>query len=93
MAQAMGATKSTDTNKLIAYFETEAKFDLLKPRMGYFRNWDHQMMQEAYTFTVKKEGTYKEAWDFLQFSAPIPAPDQPLELLAPTKAENPCTFK
>jgi len=93
MAQAMNATKSTDTNKLIAYFETEAKFDLLKPRKGYFRSWDHQMMQEAYTFTVKKEGTYKEAWDFLKFSSEIPAPDQPLELLAPTKAENPCTFK
>jgi branched-chain amino acid transport system substrate-binding protein len=92
MAQAMGETKSTDTDKLIAYFETEAKFDLLKPRKGYFRNWDHQMMQEAYTFTVKAPGTYKEAWDFLKFSAAIPAPDQPLELLAPTKAENPCTF-
>jgi len=92
MVQAMNATKSTDTEKLIAYFETEAKFDLLKPRQGYFRSWDHQMMQEAYTFTVKKEGTYKEAWDFLQFSAAIPAPDQPLELLAPTKAENPCKF-
>jgi len=93
MVQAMNATKSTDTDKLIAYFETEAKFDLLKPRQGYFRNWDHQMQQEAYTFTVKKEGTYKESWDFLQFSAAIPGPDQPLELLAPTKAENPCTFK
>jgi branched-chain amino acid transport system substrate-binding protein len=92
MAQAMNEAKSTDTDKLIAYFETEAKFDLLKPRKGYFRNWDHQMMQEAYTFTVKAPGTYKEAWDFLKFSAAIPAPDQPLELLAPTKAENPCTF-
>jgi branched-chain amino acid transport system substrate-binding protein len=92
MAQAMSEAKSTDTDKLIAYFETEAKFDLLKPRKGYFRNWDHQMMQEAYTFTVKAPGTYKEAWDFLKFSAAIPAPDQPLELLAPTKAENPCTF-
>jgi branched-chain amino acid transport system substrate-binding protein len=92
MAQAMNEAKSTDTDKLIAYFETEAKFDLLKPRKGYFRNWDHQMMQEAYTFTVKAPGTYKEAWDFLKFSAAIPAPDQPLELLAPTKAENPCIF-
>ena len=93
MARAMSETKSTDTNKLIAYFEKEPKFDLLKTRMGYFRNWDHQMQQEAYTFTVKAPGTYKEAWDFLKFSAPIPGPDQPLELLAPTKAENPCTFK
>jgi len=92
MARAMSETKSTDTNKLIAYFEKEPQFDLLKPRKGYFRSWDHQMQQEAYTFTVKKPGTYKEAWDFLQFSAEIPGPNQPLELLAPTKAENPCTF-
>jgi len=92
MARAMSETKSTDTNKLIAYFEKEPQFDLLKPRKGYFRSWDHQMMQEAYTFTVKKPGTYTEAWDFLQFSAEIPGPNQPLELLAPTKAENPCTF-
>ncbi len=62
MAQAMNEAKSTDTQKLIAYFETEAKFDLLKLRKGYFRNWDHQMMQEAYTFTVKPAGTYKEDW-------------------------------
>lgn len=92
MARAMNEAKSTDTDKLIAYFEKEPKFDLLKPREGYFRSWDHQMMQEAYTFSVKPAGTYKEAWDFLKFSAPIPGPDQPLELLAPTKAENPCTF-
>jgi branched-chain amino acid transport system substrate-binding protein len=92
MARAMSETKSTNTEKLIAYFEKEPKFDLLKTRKGYFRNWDHQMMQEAYTFTVKKPGTYKEAWDFLQFSPPIPGPSQPLDLLAPTKAENPCTF-
>ena len=92
MARAMSETKSTDTNKLIAYFEKEPKFDLLKTRMGYFRNWDHQMMQEAYTFTVKAPGTYKEAWDFLKFSAPIPGPNQPLELLAPTKEQNPCNM-
>jgi len=92
MAQAMNEAKSIDTQKLIAYFESEAQFDLLKPRKGYLRSWDHQMMQEAYTFTVKPEGTYKEAWDFLKFSAAIPAPDQPLELLAPTKAENSCVF-
>jgi branched-chain amino acid transport system substrate-binding protein len=92
MARAMSETKGTDNEKLIAFFEKEPKFDLLKTRMGYFRSWDHQMQQEAYTFTVKKPGTYTEAWDFLQFSAPIPGPDQPLELLAPTKEQNPCNM-
>jgi len=92
MAQAMNATRSTDTEKLIAYFESQAEFDLLKPRKGYFRSWDHQMMQEAYTFTVKPKGQAKEKWDFLQFGPAVPAPNQPLELLAPTKEQNSCVF-
>ena len=90
LAQAMNEIKSTDNDKLIAHLEKQPQFDLLKPRKGYFRSWDHQMQQEAYTFTVKKPGTYKEAWDFLAFSAPIPRADQPLELLAPTKAQSEC---
>src|SRR5450631_2709823 len=53
MAQAMNATKSTGTDKLIGYFENETEFDILKARPGYFRKWDHQLMQEAYPFTVK----------------------------------------
>jgi len=90
LAQAMNEIKSSDNDKLIAHLEKQPQFDLLKPRKGYFRSWDHQMQQEAYTFTVKKPGTYKEAWDFLAFSAPIPRADQPLELLSPTKAQSEC---
>jgi branched-chain amino acid transport system substrate-binding protein len=92
MARAMNETKSTDTEKLIAYFEKEPKFDLLKPRHGYFRSWDHQMMQEAYTFTVKPKGQAKDKWDTLAFGPAVPRPDQPLELLAPTKEQNECKF-
>jgi len=90
MAQAMNETKSVDTDKLIAYFESEAQFDLLKKRKGYFRSWDHQMMQEAYPFTVKAKGEAKHKQDFLKFGAAVPNPDQPLEVLAPTKEESAC---
>jgi branched-chain amino acid transport system substrate-binding protein len=90
MARAMNETKSTDTEKLIAYFEKQPEFDLLKPRKGYFRSWDHQMMQEAYTFSVKPKGQAKDKWDFLKFGAAVPAANQPLEILAPTKAQNEC---
>jgi branched-chain amino acid transport system substrate-binding protein len=90
LAQAMNATKSTDTEKLIGYLETQAEFDLLKARNGYFRSWDHQLMQEAYPFTVKPKGQAKDKWDFLQFGAAVPAANQPLEVLAPTKAQNAC---
>ncbi|MDH4326762.1 MAG: ABC transporter substrate-binding protein [Betaproteobacteria bacterium] len=92
MARAMAETKSTDTEKMIAYFEKEPQFDLLKPRKGYFRNWDHQMMQEAYTFTVKPKGQAKDKWDTLAFGPAVPAANQPLEILAPTKEQNPCSM-
>lgn len=90
MAQAMTETKSTDTDTLIAYFEKEPQFDLLKARKGYFRSWDHQLMQEAYPFTVKPKGQAKDKWDFLKLGAVVPAPDQPLEILAPTKERSEC---
>lgn len=92
MAQAMNDAKTTDTEKLIAHFESEAQFDLLKARKGYFRSWDHQLMQEAYPFTVKPKGQAKDKQDFLLFGEAVPAPNQPLELLAPTKADNVCKF-
>ncbi|MCK9381859.1 MAG: ABC transporter substrate-binding protein [Sulfuritalea sp.] len=90
LAQAMNATKSTDTEKLIAYFESEAQFDILKARKAYFRSWDHQLMQEAFPFTVKPKGQAKGKYDFLKFGEAVPAANQPLELLAPTKAESLC---
>lgn len=90
MAQAMTATKSTDTEKLIAYFESEAPFDVLKARKAYFRSWDHQLMQEAYSFTVKPKGQAKNKQDFLQFGEAVPAAGEPLEKLAPPRSESAC---
>jgi len=92
MAQAMNETKSTDTERLIAYFEKQPEFDILKARRAYFRSWDHQLMQEAYPFTVKPKGKAKDKWDFLVLGAAVPGPNQPLELLAPAKDQNTCVF-
>lgn len=92
MAQAMNETKSTDTVKLIEYFEKQAEFDILKGRKGYFRNWDHQLIQEAYPFTVKPKGQSKNQWDWLALGTAVPAANQPLEIINPTKEQNPCTF-
>ena len=75
MAQAMDEAKSTDTEKLIEYFEKETEFDILKARKGYFRSWDHQLMQEAYPFTVKPKGQAKDKWDFLLLGLAVPNPD------------------
>lgn len=92
MAQAINATKGTDTDKLIAYFESQAEFDLLKSRKGYFRSWDHQLIQEAYPFTVKAKGQAKDKQDFLAFGAAVPAANQPLEVINPSKDKNECSF-
>lgn len=90
MAQAITATKSVDTDKLIAYFESEAQFDILKARKAYFRSWDHQLMQEAYPFTVKPKGQAKHKQDFLLFGEAVPAAGDPLDKLAPLKSDSTC---
>lgn len=92
MAQAMTETKSTDSDRLIEYFEKETQFDVLKARKAYFRNWDHQLMQEAYPFSVKKKGQAKDKYDFLALGQAVPGANEPLDSIAPTKEQNPCVF-
>jgi len=92
MAQAMNETKSTGTDKLIAYFEKQTDFDILKGRKAYFRNLDHQLMQEAYPFTVKAKGKARDQWDTLELGAAIPGPNESLESIALTKEQNPCAM-
>jgi len=92
MAQAMNETKSTETDKLIAYLEKETEFDILKARKAHFRSWDHQLMQEAYPFTVKPKGQAKDQWDFIALGTAVPDANEPLESLAPTREQNPCSL-
>jgi len=92
MAQAMNETRSTDSDKLIAFLEKGAEFDILKARKGYFRSWDHQLMQEAYPFTAKPKGKAKDKFDFLAFGDAVPGLKESLEVLATTKAENTCSM-
>jgi branched-chain amino acid transport system substrate-binding protein len=92
MAQAMNETKSTDTDTLIGYFEKETQFDILKARKAYFRKWDHQLVQEAYTFSPKPKGDAKDKWDLITLGAAVPGPNEPMEVLNPTKEQNPCSL-
>jgi branched-chain amino acid transport system substrate-binding protein len=92
MAQAISEIKSTDTDKLIAYFEKGTEFDVLKGRKAYFRAFDHQLMQEAYPFTVRTPGKAKDKWDFLELGQAVPNANEPLEVLAMTKEQNPCSM-
>jgi branched-chain amino acid transport system substrate-binding protein len=93
LAQAVNETKSTDSEALIAYFEKQAQFDIMKARKAYFRSWDHQLVQEAYPFTVKPKEEMKDQWDMLVLGNAVPAADAPLESIYPTKAQNPCEMK
>ena len=92
MAESMNAVKSTDSLKVIDYMEKGAQFDVLKTRKGYFRSWDHQLIQEMYTMTPKAKGAAKDKWDFLQVGSSVPSANEPLDIIAPTKTENNCTF-
>jgi branched-chain amino acid transport system substrate-binding protein len=92
MAQAMNETKSTDTDMLIAYLEKETQFDILKARKAYFRSWDHQLVQEAFTFSPKPKGQAKDKWDLITLGAAVPAANEPMEVLNPTKEQSPCSL-
>jgi branched-chain amino acid transport system substrate-binding protein len=92
IAQAMNESKSTDTDPLIAYFEKETPLDILKARKAYFRSWDHQLIQEAYTFSPKPKGQAKDKWDLITLGAAVPGADEPMEVLNPTKEQNFCSL-
>ena len=49
-------------------------------------------MQEMYTITFKPAAEVKDKWDLFTLSAPVPAANQSLEVIAPTREENNCTM-
>ena len=91
IAQAMIELKTTDSAKIAEHLEKGAKFDVLKGREGYYRNWDHQLMMEMYTIRFKPAAEIKNQWDIFDTSAPVPAGGN-LESIAPTREENNCTM-
>jgi branched-chain amino acid transport system substrate-binding protein len=93
IAQAITETKSTESDALIGYFEKQTQFDIMKGRKAYFRSWDHQLVQEAYPFTVKPKGEMKDKWDMLVLGDAVPAAGAELESIYPTKTQNPCNMK
>jgi branched-chain amino acid transport system substrate-binding protein len=92
LAQAMAELKTTDSTKVVEHMEKGAKFDVLKTREGYYRNWDHQLMQEMYTIRFKPAAEVKDKWNLFTTSPPVPGANQSLEVIAPTKEDNNCTM-
>jgi branched-chain amino acid transport system substrate-binding protein len=87
LAQAITDKKTMDAEKVIDYLASDVKFDALRGRQAYFRPWDHQMVYEMYTIEPdSKPG--KKPNDFMRTSAPVPGPNEPLDILLPTKSET-----
>jgi branched-chain amino acid transport system substrate-binding protein len=93
LAKAIEETKSTESDALIAHFEKQTEFDIMKGRKAYFRAWDHSLVQEAYPFTVKAKSEMKDKWDMLVLGDAVPVAGEPLESIYSTKAQNPCEMK
>lgn len=92
MAQALAETQSSETPALIDYLESGAEFDILKDRPAYFRQWDHQLIQEAYSFSVKPEGEAADEYDMIVLGEAVPAASESMEVIYPTEAQNTCAF-
>ena len=90
LTQAIAEAKSTDSLKLVEYFEKGPSFDILKARKGTFRKWDHQLLQEMYVVKVKDKAKMKDKWDIFDIVQAVPGANESLELIQPTQAENPC---
>jgi branched-chain amino acid transport system substrate-binding protein len=91
VAQAMNEIKSIDSTKVVEHLEKGAKFDILKTREGYYRNWDHQLMQEMYTITFKPAAEVRTGGTFHAVGAGPCCEPEP-EVIAPTREDNNCTM-
>ena len=90
LTQAMNDIKSIEATKIIEHLEKVPKFNLLKTREGYFRKYDHQLMHEMYAVEALKANELKNQWDIYKPSAPVPGPNEALDVIAATAEENVC---
>ena len=89
LLQAIAETRSTDPEKLIAYFEKGASFDVLKGRRGVFAA-NHQLLQEMYVVRIKEKSRMQDSWDIFEMVRAVPGANDPLTLIQPSQQENPC---
>lgn len=93
MAQAVAAAGDASGDALVDYLESsEAQFDLMKNRKGYFRPEDHQLIQEIYAITALPADEAKNEWDIFTTSEPLPGAGEPLETLAQSVTGGTCSL-
>ena len=88
--QAIRDTKGTNSQALVRYLESGARFDVLKGRTAWFRDWDHQLLQTMYVVRVRDKAKMEDQWDIFEVVEAVPRKDENLEVIQPTKEENPC---
>ena len=91
LAQAIQMAGTTDSKKVVEAME-KIKFDAGKGRELYYRTYDHQLIQPMYVVSIKKTGN-RDQWDIFNVVSEVPGKDESLEVIAPTKEENPCNMK
>ena len=89
LLQAITDTRSTDPEKLIAYFDQGASFDILKARRGVFAA-NHQLLQEMYVVRIREKNGMQDKWDIFEMIRAVPGANDPLTLIQPSQLENPC---
>ncbi|KAB1074639.1 ABC transporter substrate-binding protein [Methylobacterium planeticum] len=92
VAQSMIELKATESIKVVEHLEKGAKFNISKGREGYFRSWDHELMQEMYAITALPADAIKNPYDIFKSTGAIPGANESLEVVATTRDENACTF-
>ncbi len=90
MAAAMEEAKTTDAETIIELLRSGMDFDILKPRKGVFRKYDHSLLQEMFIVKVKEKADMKDKWDIFEIIEASPGKDENLDVIQPSPAENPC---
>ena len=92
MAAAMEEAKSVDPAKIIPLLESGMEFDILKPRKGHFRKWDHSLLQQMFVVKVKDKAEMQDEWDIFEIVEASPGDNEKLDVIQPTQSENMCVM-
>ncbi len=82
------SVKGADLVKALEGYE----FDGLKKRPVYYRDFDHQLIQEMYLMETKPAAEVKDKWDYWRVLDSAPTADKPLDSLAGTKETVGCNM-
>ena len=78
-----------DYNVKVRVKADQSGVDLANVKMS-MNPFDEIAVEEA--VQLKEKGKAKDKWDFLALGSAVPNANEPLEVLAPTKEQNPCTL-